>query len=325
MLREILSLNSREYTRVIPALFAYYFGRIDQDTFIKYVGDRKEGTRIKDIARKNGYILMNCKLYAYAVHYCRHHNLPKPKYSEYGVHKSDAALLSRLNLKHIDPKYEAYTVDSFNKLVTSMLQSSEIKTNIGKFVSKKMMFLIKSYGDTRHDINAFLQEQALIAVYITYPAYESYLHLVNIGKAAIHNKGQSYISSSTSKSRQRLSRTPDGLFESVVVDVSTLAELEAPPNYGEELREGLQALASIEAKLPVRTKEFLLAASGQFHSGFSQTLGLDNSDAVEHMDYNHYLSQLRNHFEVSESKMLKLFSNLRNHIYRCNNDRSISA
>lgn len=339
MLTSILSLERGVHsTRILAALFAYYFERINQKQFIEYVGDAEEGRRIKDIARKNGYILMNCKLYAYAVHAARRDLKPLPRYADYDVAKEDAPLLRRLNLKHLDKPARrssdfaavrktkdwspprAFGLKEYQDQVAQCLQSKELRDYIGKFIHKKMAFLIQSYGDNYKDIFAFLQEQALLAVYIKYPYYENLLHMTNIAKATIHNKGQSYISSCTSKSRQRLCRNEDGHFESVHVDMSTMAELEAPPNFGLALREGLTALAAIQHKIPARTQEFLLALGGHHHPGFSAMLGIDNSDAVEHMDYDNYMEHLRTYFQTTEERVDKIFMGLRNIIYRCNHD-----
>lgn len=334
MLKQILGLETdRNSKAILAALFAYYFGRINQRKFIEYVGDQAEGRRIKDLARCNGYILVNCKLYAYAVHCARLAGETIPTASSYGVETEDGFILRKLNLSHLDVnKFKVFTLAEFTGTVAHMLESSEIKNNIGKFVSKKMAFLLKSFGENRQDIYSYLQEQAMIGVYIQYPRYESYLHFVNIAKATIHNKGQSFISSCTSKSRQRLMRNDDGSFETTHIAIDTMAHkdtlalVEAPPNYGAELRERLQALATLEHRLPEKTKAFLLAAAGQHNDGFSAYLKVpSNYEAAETMDYDKYMAKLRSYFNVTEASMEKLFVNLRNHIHRCNYGNSTGA
>ncbi len=340
MLKTILGVSGREYTRVVPALFAYLFDRIDMEKFIAYVGDprtaeekladkgkgirrasadRKEGTRLKDIARVNGYILKNCKLYAYAC-YCarlKGDKLPTPR--SYEVDAFDAKILRRLNLKHLSPKeYRPFTLKEFDFTVNSMVTSAEIRNNVGKFVSKKMSFLMKSYGESREDIEAYLKEMAIIAVYKQYPRYVNYLHFVNVAKAQIHNKGHSFITSSTCKSRQKLVRNGDGSFDAAHVALDTLNELEAPASYGIEIKERLQALASIEHKLPERTREFLLCAAGQYHEGFSEFLKCGNDDAVDNMTYPKYMDQLQDYFKVTAACTEKLFTNIRKHIHKVN-------
>lgn len=321
MLRSILQIEGQQYARVVPALFAYLFNRIDVRRFIAYVGNQKEGTRIKDVARVNGYILKNCKLYAYACHCARlaGEQMPKPK--SYGVTNRDAVLLRRLNLNHVNTKkYRCFTLDEFDATVDAMIASRDIRNYIGKFVSKKMKFLMQSYGENRHDIETHLKEMAIIAVYKQYPRYESYLHFINVAKSQIHNKGQTFITSSTAKSRQKLMADENGMSQAVHVPIDACAHLEAPPSYAIEIRERLQALSKIEGLLPDRTREFLLCAAGQFHAGFSAYLKCSNDDAANSMVYEKYMNRLQTYFNVTPENTEKLFLNLRNRIYRCNNE-----
>lgn len=309
--------NSAKDTKTIGGLFAYFFGRIDLNCFIQYVGDSAEGVRLKDIARANGYILKNCKLYAYACHCARLKGEPNPKYGDYAVAKADAAILKRLNLNHLKA-YKAFTLKEYDKLLNQVLNSSELKNYIGKFVTKKMTFLMRSYGETRHDLESFLGEQGLLAIYKMYPRYESYLHVINIAKANIHNKGQSLITSKTAKSRQRLRTNQHGEAEQVHVAMEDIGDIEAPPSYGLELRDKLMALSQLEMRMTPRAKTFLWCAAGQYHPGFSEFLQCSNEDAAESMQYPEYLSSLADYFEVNISQVNQLFLNIRKSAYKCN-------
>jgi hypothetical protein len=318
MIKSILSLD-RNYSVVVPALFAYLFNRISLKGFIHHVGDRQEANRIKNIARVNGYILKNCKLYAYAYHCARIIGEKLPNHKDYEVTAHDAILLRRLNLKHLDhSKYRSFTLKEFDSTIEAMITSPDIKNNVGKFVSKKMKFLMDSYGVVRHDIEAFLKEQAIVAVYKQYPRYESYLHFVNVAKAQIHNKGQTFITQSTRAGRQQLIRHENGTFEAAVLSLEAVMDIAAPVQYGLEVRERLLALAKIENAFPERTKEFLLCAAGHYHDGFSAYLKCQNDMAVDTMQYEKYLTKLQKYFMVTPEKTEMLFRNIRNKIYRVN-------
>ena len=317
MIAQILDLEPKEYKRIVPALFAYYFHRINLRQFIKHVGDQAEGNRIKEIARKSGYLLKNCKLYAYACYVSRVNEERLPKPSEFGVAQEDAAILRRLNLAHLDTShFKAFTLQEFERTVNDMIASSEIRNNIGKFVSKKMSFLMKSYDEKREDIESMLKIDAVEAIYKTYPRFMSYLHMVNVAKAQIHNKGQTFITSSTAKSRQRLQRTTDGGFEAVHVDLATAADIPAPVHYATEIREQLTALAQIEDVLPKRTREFLICAAGVYHEGFSAYLEMSNEEAAGTMNYQRYMAKCQAYFGTSQEKVDKLYANIRTRIYR---------
>lgn len=318
MLKTIFDLRGKDYTRIMPAMFAYWFHRIDMERFVAYVGDREEGLRLKDIARGNGYVLKNCKLYAWACHVARREGQPLPKAKAFGVDPTDAALLKRLNLKHLDLEpgdYKSLTLREFDSKVHAVMASSEMRNYIGRFVTKKMTFLMTSYGHGRGDIEQYLREQAVVALYKQYPRFQSDLHMVNVAKAQIHNKGQSFITSSTAKSRQRLQTNDDGSFEAVHVDIEALSTVEAPPEYGSEIRERLKALEKIEHMLPERTREYLLCAAGHHHEGFSAFLKRDNEDAASEMVWDTYIKKLNTYFEVSPDKVSKVFSNLRKKIF----------
>jgi len=325
MLTEILGIKN---LKIIPAMFAYLFYRIDQKEFLTYiednklVADRKEALRIKDAMRVNGYVMKNCKLYAWACWAARRADQPPPSARAFGVESKDAVILRRLNLAHLDKarstKYEALTLEAFDAATDRLLKSPDLKNYIGKFVTKKMSFLMKSYGENRYDLETQLKEGALLAWYKQYPRFDSELHMVNVAKAAIHNDGQTMITSLSSKSRQRLQRNDDGSFEALNVDISTLSDVAAPPQYGALLQEQLEALASVEHKLNPKAQQFILCASGQYHKGLSEFLEIDNTEAAEKWPYPRYMSQVQKFFDVTPDKVERLFSSIRKHSDRTN-------
>jgi hypothetical protein len=317
MLRQILGIQGTSFKKIVPALYAYLFNRIDMDKFIAYVGDRKEGLRIKDIARGNGYIMKNCKLYAYACYVARKKGEKLPSAKSFEVDAYDSLLLRRLNLKNLNINhFRTFTLAEFEKVVNDMVTSSEIKNYCGKFVSKKMSFLMKSFGESREDIEAHLKEMAIVAVYKQYPRFMTHLHMLNVAKAQIHNKGHTFITASTSKSRQKLTQHEDGSFEAVHVDISTCTEVPAGPQYGAELKERLTALSQVEAFLPQRTKEFLLCAAGHYHEGLSVFMKVSNSDAVDHMSHDRYMAKVQEYFGTNQEKVDRLYENIRARIHQ---------
>lgn len=319
MLKDLFALDDAEHKRIVPALFAYLFHRINMEEFLAYVGNRKVGTRIKDIAKSKGYVMKNCKLYAYAVHDARHKGLKLPSAKSYGVELEDSLLLKRLNLSHLDPnEYQAFTIAAYDTIVDHALSGAALKNYIGRFVSKKMAFLMKSYGVERHDIEAHLRTMSLIAVYMKYPMYESYLHLVNIAKAQIHNKGQSYITSMTTKKRNRLQKDSEGMSQAVHVSVDALGEQANPESDAPELKERLQALASIEHKLPEKLRNLLKAAMGLRDDGFSAYIKQCNTQAIERMNHDRYMTKLYDYYGTTAERMLVVYGNINKLIHRTN-------
>jgi hypothetical protein len=311
-------------------LFAYLFYRIDQRQFLNYIVDngivksREEALRIKDVARVNGYVLKNCKLYAWACWRARGLGRPTPRPQAFEVSPVDARVLRRLNLKHLDPRrgydpYAAYSLASFDALTAKMLASVDLRNYIGKFVSKKMGFLMRSFGETRHDLETQLKESAILAWYKQYPRFDSSLHMVNVAKAQIHNTGQTMITSLTSKSRQRLTQNADGSFEALSVDISVVAnEIVAPPQYGAMLHDWLQAMAKVEPMLKPRARDFLLCCAGHHHAGLSAFLQVNNEDAADEWPYQRYMAKVQEYFQTTPERVEKLFNSIRKYADQTN-------
>jgi len=326
MLTKILGVSN---LKVVPPLFAYLFYRISQRKFLEYIEDnsivdsREEALRIKDAARKSGYVLKNCKLYAWACWTARRLERPLPTPDKFEVSVDDAKILRRLNLKHLEPprgmqRYRAYTLKTFDSMTAKMLASPDLKNYIGKFVTKKMTFLMNSYGETRHDLEMQLRESALLAWYKQFPRFDSDLHMINVAKAQIHNAGHTMITSLTSRSRQRLNQNADGSFEAAHVDIAVLADVSAPPQYGQLLQDHLQALVKVEHKLNQRAKDFLLCCAGHYHEGFSEFLNCSNDSAADEWPYQRYMQQCQKYFETTPERVEKLFNSIRKFAYQTN-------
>lgn len=317
MLCEILGLNKNEAREIVPALFAYYFGRIKQKKFEQHVGDRKRALAIKAASKASGYVLKNCKLYAYAYYVAKSKGEPLPAVKDYEVDMIDAKLLRQLDLSHLDvSKYPAFTLKQFDYVINKLCGSPELKTHIGKLVSKKLRFIMNSYGVKRDDLTLELFEAAVSVSYRKYPMYESYLHFVNIAKANIHSASQSMIHFYTAKKRQKLMSGETGGFEAVEVDIAIMADVAAPESHAEELREQFVALEKAQRALGVKPKQrdFLMCLAGHRDESFSAYLGMPNDEAVEQMSYPNYMKRAMAHFEMTPQSTDRLFGRLRQEV-----------
>jgi hypothetical protein len=313
-INSILTIADTRYVKIVSGLFAYLFNRIDLNQYLEYLnatGDRSEGVRVKDIARMSGYILKNCKLYAYAVHYARANNLVKPKFSDYQVNEIDAKFLDRLNLKHLSNSYKAFTLKEFDNVIFEIATNMEMKAYTGRFISKKMKFLIDSYGQNRSDIESHLKEAAITALYKQYPRYESHLHFTNIAKASIHNVGHSFITFHTARTRQQLQRREDGSHESVHVDLAVIKELAYIPSSNNKTLESLNSLAKLESRMTKKVKKFILCLAGVHNSEFSEYLEEDNSVIIDNISYVKYVKKLQTHMDISDKQKQNLFTKLK--------------
>lgn len=314
MIKEKLGLNNSGMRTIGGAAFAYLFHRITQRDLVHYIDDKETADRILGVLRREGELLKNCKLYAWAAFKASQFGDVKPKYKEYGIERSDALFLSRLNLKHLNRKFASLNVEDFDQLVEDVVYGNNIGQYIGKFISKCMIFLVRSYGVSREDLESDMRASAIKALYMHYPRFESLLHFENVAKSAIHNCGQSLISYHTAPSRQRLVRNALGDFEATNVEMTNLSNLEASSSYLDHLKEPLEVLTKLQTKLRPLDQRFILCCAGHHDQEFSQYLGADNSKLVDSIAYSRYMSKARKFFELSEERVNQLFGNIKMHL-----------
>ena len=312
MLTQILEIPPKSFAKVASGLFAYLFGMIDKRAFYEYVGDRELARSTVKNARASehaGYVLKNCKLFAFAAYKARLQG-STVRAKDFGVTQRDAVFLRKLNLQ--DSKYHAFSVDQYDKLIAQSLMTSEMRAYVGKLISKKLIFLVRSYGVDRSDLEASLQFAALYALYKQYPKYESALHAKNICKTTIHNTAMNIIKHHTCGKRQALQKAMGGGFEAVHVPLDVVFDLAAPDVC--EYKDTLVSLVSLHDRMTPKVQQFIHCAAGQYHEGLSTFLGVSNDEAVESMQYEAYMAKLRSYFRVSEEQTSQLFAKLRPHL-----------
>ena len=297
----------------IGAIFAYLFRRIENKQFREYFDN---GIATKKKLDDSGYILRDCKLFAYAHWRAVQRGDTPPKAREFGVRPEDAPVLRRLNLKHIPKKFPSYSLSEYKSLIDEYLWSAKIDVYIGKFISKKLRFLIQSYGLDRTDIEADLKMEGLYHVYRMYPFYESHLHMVNIAKNGIQRAGQDLILEHTSAKKQKLLKRDDGTFEHAHVNLELAsAELIAPSDT-HYVMDGMRDLLKLTPDMTPRAQRFLSLLSGQRDAGFSAYLGRDNDRASETLAFEVYCSKVQAYMGVSDARLQQFFSKLRERMCR---------
>jgi len=314
MLSSILEVPRGDFDRVASGLFAYLFGLINRQRFFEFVEDRALAKQVLAASRSSGYVLKDCKLFAHA-HYVTRKEDKHPSPLAYSVTRKDANFLKRLDLK--TDRFCYFTPEQFDRLIAKSLLTPDMRAHIGKLVSKKMTFLVSSYGVTKDDLASTLRNAALRALYQQYPRYESALHAKNICKTTIHNTAMNLIQYHTRGKRQMLrSVLGGGAFESVHVPMEAVFDMAAPKQDSTSILV-LKDLAAIEDKIPARGQEFVKAAVGAYHEGLSVFIGEDNRDAVERMSYEQYLKTLRSYFNITEQQNDALFNSLKPYLREC--------
>lgn len=313
MLMRKLGLPEHQMARVGGAVFAYLFSRIDQKRLIEIIKEEcpEAEEKILEAVRKSGYLLINCKLYAWAFWRSRQGDGKKPKPQDYEIRPVDVAFLSRINLAHISLDYPSYTLNEYKALVADATTSKTIQEYIGKFISKRMSFLLKNYGVSRKELEHDMMLSACKAIHMGYPLFESELHLRNTAKTAIHNEGESKVTYYTAPCRQKLEKNADDEYISIEVSTEELAEVEAGESYLEHIRDRLEGLVRLSERMTPKVQRFLMVCAGQYDEDFSGFLKTDNAEAVEDMAYSRYLGQARLFFGYSPVEVKQLFNRLR--------------
>ena len=305
MLRDALK-DLDKPKRILVMCLRYVFGLINKRQINKEVSLKER--KVVDQILSDGYFLKNCKLYTYKVLKDK-----RAHYQKYGITRDDARCLRSCAkyLVDVDTSWPAIPISEIDSYVNTLL-SNKIDVYMGKFITKKLSFLVKSYGLTYHDIKTDMIFSGINAIYKSYPKFESKLHAINIAKRAIHNTGMGLISYNTKSCRNQLYRDQDGLFQSKVRELSTVAALPIEDNKEElVMHKSIELLISSNTLLNEQGQRFIRIAAGKYDADFSQFLGIDNRDYIEQCKYSLYLRKLRKYFGLSIEETEEFFNDIK--------------
>lgn len=320
MIENIIGVKDPEkFTKVGAALFAYLFRRISHKRFLVILKSHlseEECDQVLHAARTDGYLLKNCKSYAWRYYKARYETpseVPNPQ--DFKIAEEDVPLLQCINLSHLSLNHPAYTLKEYQGILDGATSDKAVSLKIAKFVSKRMLFLLKSYGVERHDLENECRLGALRSIYMRYPQFDDLQHVKNTANTGIHNAGEDLVKYYTSPTRQRLQKTKEGEFEARHVDLATLSELETPyVGSLSSLQEEIAHLDELVKQLPLVEQTYMSVLKGAHHVGFSEHLGQDNRDALEQMAASRYRLEARRFFGISNKAGKDLFAWLRSNL-----------
>ncbi len=316
LIKEILGVHDQgTFEKVGAAVFAYLFRRISHKRFhciLKKHLSPQGCDKVLSEARTNGYLLKNSKSFAWSHFKSRYDKSEPPNPRKYKISEEDASFLRLLNLSHLSLEFPAYTLSQYQGIIDGATSDRAVSIKISKFVSKRMMFLLKSYGISREDLENECRLGALRSIYMRYPAFDDLQHVRNTANTGIHNAGEDLVKYYTSPTRQRLQKTKDGAFEARNVDLASLAELETPyvSNLA-SIQEEVAHLDELVKQLEPVEQSYMAVLKGAHDAGFSEHLGEDNRDALESMAASRYRLEARRHFGISNKAGKELFEWLR--------------
>lgn len=302
MLRERLACAQQKKRTLVFAL-RYVFGLITKAQLLKALS-ASDGL-VAEALCKNGDFLKNDKLFLYA--YLKH---GKADSASFGISFDDALLLSSVAsyLSALDTSKPAYSLRAMDTL-TQCLFSKHIADWMGKFISKKLRFLVMSYGVSASDLKSDMLYAGILSIYKTYPQFDSPLHAINIAKRSMHNEAFRIVGYHTKACRNALYKEPDGQFQSRLIPWDALSnDLRTNDFDRVEQEDACQSVRQLLGQVEPKHRRFLDLALGTADRAFSDYLGVDNDDAVHSMPYKRYLNAVTRFLGLSAAETKECFS-----------------
>lgn len=276
----------------------------------------------------NGAILKNVKLFTYAS--ASYKGIPS---DIFGVSPRDEKIILH-RLEHdytfhkflrglIRKGYKPLTPKKMDRLVQDVVAGPDFTSYIGKFVNKKLSFIVKSNGIKPLDITQDLCSWGTYALYRAYPRFESFLHALNIAKQAAHNRGINLIMENKSQSRERFQKNTDGTFSGVNIPIHTLttpvgfdrvsaltrcnhlmvnlsgaSAANLSPSSIQNDFELKLSVKLVYNKLSPRLQHLMRLWAGRYDERYSAFLGIDNDEAFESWSRKEYMLKCVEYLEI---------------------------
>lgn len=176
------------------------------------------------------YIMKNLKLFIWWVvskrltkeeaRKCRRHfDVRKRDFSILGIVLRNKELKS--DLVNLSKRYSCHSLKRFDHFLIKFIKDIESSNYIEKFVYRKLRFLTLNGVLTSEDIASELLYYGFLGIQKKYPVVDSYLHMLNIGKTCIHNRGINLIHQSSRVKNKFLKKAEDGTFDQQIISLST--------------------------------------------------------------------------------------------------------
>lgn len=310
MLDKIIGCSKAETVKVVQNLFSYLFDEINKSQLKSQLQDPRVYSILDKQLLKNGYILKNCKAYLYSRYVAKEQGL-RIRYKDFGVLQEDVYFLNKVSLNITKKSCKALSIKNLDWL-TSHVYSKEFQQYIGKYIKKKMSFLIKSYGVEFLELQSELQLAGIYAIYKKYPYFTSKLHALNIAKAAIHNRGINLILFYTRKKRQRLLRDENGFFSQTDTNIE---DMQIPfIDIGAQKREVQKTFSQLRSKCGKRGALFLKLSLGEYDESFSSYLNTNNAQLMDSCSYSSYMNKVYKYLGVTQQQVQVFFNKLKPHL-----------
>lgn len=310
------------YNAAIMYLFRGFNYKSFGTRLAKLSGTKPNVRAITDSISKNGSTIKSVKLWMF---YVIKHKLSY-KESLALARKWDVSLrdvrafknISKPTLAYIRKlarKYVALTLEKFD--VNTVAIINETKVWLGKFVSRKLRFIVQSQGLDRRDLEHELVFKGIQGLMMMYPCVDSYLHATNVVKRVIHNQGINMIHHYTSQKIGRLQVDGAGAFHSKVL---SLNDAQLNVIVGSEGNNDMRIeLSRLLSKYTGKRKRFIELLCGDYSKAFTNFLiqaGYKvetNEELLDKLKTNDYVKLALRYLNVNIKAGHKFLQELREH------------
>lgn len=295
------------------AALLYIFRGLNYRTFgakVSKLTDTKPNVRaITDALSKSGEVIKNLKVWVfYVVKHKIEYKASMKLARQWGVPLKDVHAFSRVNrtalayLRKLGRKYGALSLEKLDSNIVSII--NETKTWLGKFVSRKLRFVIQSQGLHRNDIEHELVYKGIQGLLMMYPCVDTYLHATNVVKRVIHNQGINMIHHYTTQKAGRLTKDGAGAFHSKVIslDEAQLNVISAPESNSDLRIE----LSRVLDKYQGKRRKFIELLCGAYCPTFTTWLVKDagykietNEELLDRLQSKDYIKLALQHLGIS--------------------------
>jgi hypothetical protein len=311
----------REARQVMPSLFLYLFRAFNQSELYRRSLEINPNVNLFKLMPRiplMGEITLHDKVCLFALFQGEDPGI-KPNPYVKTVLLKDAELLAHLEQFRDFPAYDVATVTS---LEARALMNNEIKAYIGKFIFRKMRFILKSYGVDKDELEGSLQERAIHNLRVNYPNWKTSGDMLAMVKSAVANAGHNLIKYYAATKRAKV----DGENHAVEYSLESMQEMSGDaPEYQAmiyssafdraiEVMEATRGVESILENLKqanLNGKRLLISIlSGRFDLGFTEYLGKDCCEFAENSEFGPLLEAACGYMELEVPKAQKFLTSL---------------
>ena len=308
------------YNATLMYMFRGYNYRTYGARVAKLSGVKPNVRAITEAMSRNGNVVKNLKIWVfYVVKHKLDYKASLKLARQWDVPLCDVRAFGRVNratlthLRKLARKFAALTLEKFDSNIVSII--NETKTWMGKFVSRKLRFVIQSQGMHRNDIEHELVFKGIQGLLMMYPCVETYLHATNVVKRVIHNQGINMIHHYTTQKVGRLQVDGAGAFHSKVIslDEAQLNTIAAPETSNDLKIELNRALTKYSGKRR-RLIELICGAYCPEFTAFLTNTGYKvetNEELLDRLAGKDYIALALKHLNVSIKAGQKFLRELR--------------